>query len=419
MSISLKAYPLAFLIYPENTNKKISLIEKTGMENTSPRIDAQNELKFIKVRINLSYPELKMLLKKIPGKQIGFNHYMYKDDLYIRWASEDYCYAIVTGGKDFQTAGEEFFKEINEIAEKNIRLIDSAEYFYYNYKTRYTSEEEIKENLKNNGHTYYYDQNRELCANINGQKIKYYIPKEEENFYLEVEQKISIVDIGLDQNPNVKVISSKIKEIRVKTNIKRDEIKQLLKKAGYIYYEGNGYTPLGSGATSLNWVFEDDGYCYAVFNGGNQNAIMSDMGKLFPKVNVAAGRDIRRISSNNTQVTYTYSTNYTDKGVLYNVLVEHGAQDIEENGENISCTLYGMIMYYIKDPDTNGYNLEITQVADLSECEDTIKDLNDEYGMNMQEITYNKIKERLEKENLRLESEEILDDNSIVLTIEV
>lgn len=34
-------------------------------------------------------------------------------------------------------------------------------------------------------------------------------------------------------------------------------------------------------------------------------------------------------------------------------------------------------------------------------------------------MTYNKIKERLEDENLRLESESILEDNSIVLTIDV
>ena len=95
-----------------------------------------------------------------------------------------------------------------------------------------------------------------------------------------------------------------------------------MKKAGYIYYEGNGYTPLGSGATSLNWVFEDDGYCYAVFNGGNQNAIMSDMGKLFPKVNVAAGRDIRRISSNNTQVTYSeFIINSHIRGSLDHIII--------------------------------------------------------------------------------------------------
>ena len=51
--------------------------------------------------------------------------------------------------------------------------------------------------------------------------------------------------------------------------------------------------------------------------------------------------------------------------------------------------------------------------------QEIINDLNDEYGLNIQEMTYNKIKERLEQENMRLESETVLDDNSIVLTIDV
>ena len=61
----------------------------------------------------------------------------------------------------------------------------------------------------------------------------------------------------------------------------------------------------------------------------------------------------------------------------------------------------------------------MTQVSDKAECEDMINDLNDEYGLNIQEMTYNKIKERLEQENMRLESETVMDDNSIVLTIDV
>ena len=48
-----------------------------------------------------------------------------------------------------------------------------------------------------------------------------------------------------------------------------------------------------------------------------------------------------------------------------------------------------------------------------------INDLNDEYGLNIQEMTYNKIKERLDSENMRLESETVMDDNSIVLTIDI
>ena len=61
----------------------------------------------------------------------------------------------------------------------------------------------------------------------------------------------------------------------------------------------------------------------------------------------------------------------------------------------------------------------MTQVSDKCVCEDLITDLNDEYGLNIQEMTYNKIKERLEQENMRLESETVMDDNSIVLTIDI
>jgi hypothetical protein len=78
-----------------------------------------------------------------------------------------------------------------------------------------------------------------------------------------------------------------------------------------------------------------------------------------------------------------------------------------------------MEMAYKKLDGSNGYTLEITRVTDKTECENVINDLNDEYGMNIQEMTYNKIKERLEQENMRLESEEVMEDNSIVLTIEV
>ena len=118
-------------------------------------------------------------------------------------------------------------------------------------------------------------------------------------------------------------------------------------------------------------------------------------------------------------MVYTYSTNYTDKGTLLNTLVEHGAEELVENGDEISCKLFGMEMVYSKKNGSNGYTLDITQVTDKASCEDVISDLNEEYGLNIQEMTYNKIKERLDSENMRLESEAVMEDNSIVLTIEV
>ena len=418
MSISLKAYPLGFLIYPSNSTSQIKV---KNSNKTLPKTSAEKKLEFIKVKTNLSYKELKKILALVPGKLIGLNSYQYDNGLKISWIVENTCSAIVSGGREFQELGEAFFENLDAITQKNVRLIDNQEYFYYNYSTNFKSADEIISSLqKNKVNNYYYDTDEKLCAKVNGQDVKYYKPENSDNYFLEIEQRVSIVNIGIDednQSFNNTDISNKIKEIRVKTNIKKDELKQLLRKAKYVYYEGNGQTPLGSGATTLSWI-EEDGYYNAIFSGANENAIASDMSKLFQKINVSAERDVRKIEEN-TSITYTYSTNYTDKGVLYNVLAEHGAEEITETGDNISCKLYGMEMTYIKDEETMGYNLEITRVTNLDKCETVITDLNEEYGLSIQEITYNKIKERLEKENLRLSDEEVLEDNSIVLTIEV
>jgi hypothetical protein len=78
-----------------------------------------------------------------------------------------------------------------------------------------------------------------------------------------------------------------------------------------------------------------------------------------------------------------------------------------------------MDMCYYRQDGSNGFTLEIKQVSDNAQCEGVIGDLNEEYGLNIQEMTYNKIKERLNQENLRLESETVMEDNSIVLTIDI
>ncbi len=45
-----------------------------------------------------------------------------------------------------------------------------------------------------------------------------------------------------------------------------------------------------------------------------------------------------------------------------------------------------------------------------------LEELNEEYGLNVQTYTYEHVKENLE-EGMPIESEEVLEDNSILLTI--
>ena len=49
--------------------------------------------------------------------------------------------------------------------------------------------------------------------------------------------------------------------------------------------------------------------------------------------------------------------------------------------------------------------------------EEKVEDLNSEYALNVQEDTYLSVVENLKNNNMEIESEEVMDDNTIVLTV--
>lgn len=412
------AYPMAFLISPEEAKKEKLRIAKS--EDTVNNSVATEHLRYIKVVTNLLLPEVARLMTCVPvAKSSGFD-YNLSNGLKVSWQNRGkYSIAIISGSSNMQTLGEEYFKTLDDIAGRNVRLMDSNEYFYYNYDTSYTNPSDIYKKLKQeNAKNIYTTADGEVIAEVEGQNIRYHKENNRSNFMLEVEQKVTILNIGMTgETQGTNVTFGSLTNLKIQTNIKKDELKTLLYKANYLYYEGNSQTPLKNSEATLNWVMKD-GFYVAEFSGANNKAITKEAEIIFRKMNIAAGRDLRLINDQSTMI-YTYNTNYTDKGTLLNTLIEHGAEELSEADGEISCKLFGMEMIYYKKDSSGAYTLDITQVSDKSECEDVINDLNEEYGLNIQEMTYNKIKERLEEENLRLESETVLDDNSIVLTIEV
>lgn len=415
------AYPMAFLISPEEAKKE--KLQKSSDITTINETISKKTLRSIRVLTNLEYTELKTILSNIDGFEIKPDVYLMQNDLQVEWQSKGkYCTATLSGNLSselLQSYGEEYFQELDKIAGRNVRLLNSAEYFYYSYETEYTTIKEIYNQLKTQGAKHIYStENNEVVAELNGQNIKYYKTETCPTYFLETEQKVTILNIGMSGDfEGTNITYGQLTNLKIQTNIKPEELKYLLYSAKYLYYEGNSQTPLKNSDATLNWVLKNGTYV-AEFSGKNNAAINKEAEIIFRKLNIAAGRDLRLINDQST-IVYTYNTNYTDKGILLNTLIEHGAQELAENGDEISCKLFGMEMIYHKNTSGGAYTLDITQVSNKGECEDLINDLNDEYGLNIQEMTYNKIKERLERENMRLESEEVLEDNSIILTIDI
>ena len=421
MSITLVAYPMAFLINPEDA--KSQKLRMAADEVITNKTVATQNLKKIRVLTNITYDEVSRLMCQLGAPEQRFDMPYFMDTgLRVQWKLYGkYVVASLTGNFDsesLQVIGEQFFVDLDKMANRNVRLIESNEYFYYQYETNYQKLPDIYASLKKEGATEIFSTtDDEVVANLNGQSVKYFKESNQKTYTLEVEQKVTILNIGVSGAVQGTNITYGLTNLKIQTNIKPEELRSYLKKANYLFYEADCQTPLKNSAATLNWVLKN-GFYTAEFSGQNNAAITKEAEIIFRKLNIAAGRDLRLINDTFTAV-YTYTTNYTDKGTLLNTLTEHGAEEIQESGDEVSCKLFGMEMIYYKKDGSNGYTLDVTQVSDKAECEDLINDLNDEYGLNIQEMTYNKIKERLEQENMRLESETVMEDNSIVLTIDV
>lgn len=420
MSITLMAYPMAFLISPEQAKKE--KLRRAADDKINEKV-ASKTLRSIRVLTNLMLPQVKGLMLQIPNLPFGEYNYSFSTGLRVDWKAQGkFSSATLYGISDsqvLQKLGEEYFQNLDAVAMSNVRLIDSSEFFYYNYETSYSSLKDIYTNLKNEGAKQIYTTaDDEVVAQVDGQNVRYFKITGEQKYTLEVEQKVTIMNIGMGSDTQGTNVSfGGLTDLRIQTNIKPEELKIFLKASNYLYYEGNSQTPLKNSEATLNWILKD-GFYVAEFSGSNNSAIIKEAEILFRKMNIVAGRDLRLINEQST-IVYTYTTNYTDKEMLLNTLTEHGASEIFQDNGEISCKLFGMEMIYHRQNSSDAYTLDITQVSDKGECQDMINDLNEEYGLNIQEMTYNKIKERLDKENMRLESESVLEDNSIVLTIEV
>ena len=111
-----------------------------------------------------------------------------------------------------------------------------------------------------------------------------------------------------------------------------------------------------------------------------------------------------------------YSTAFMDRDLLLKTIYEHGFTDISEENDKISAVLDNVNIEFYRNDSSMPYTMNIL-CPKLCETSQLTTDINDEYTLNVQEETYIKIKERLEKKNLKIDEEEILEDDSIMITV--
>ena len=109
-------------------------------------------------------------------------------------------------------------------------------------------------------------------------------------------------------------------------------------------------------------------------------------------------------------------TNIMDRETLLKTLDEHGAEIVEDEDDKIICLIDNLTMKFTKIAESEPYNLYIEYHSE-EQLNTIVNELDEEYKANVQEVSYNQIKENLEAKNYTIEQEEILEDNTIVLTV--
>ena len=110
-------------------------------------------------------------------------------------------------------------------------------------------------------------------------------------------------------------------------------------------------------------------------------------------------------------------TGFADRGLLVETLNEHGLNVLEKEEDHIVVRTAEGELYYDRENSGEQYILTARNVRNMEKLIDSLREFEEEYGRNVQAYTYNKVMESLEEHGLSLKQEEVLDDDSIVLTL--
>lgn len=112
-----------------------------------------------------------------------------------------------------------------------------------------------------------------------------------------------------------------------------------------------------------------------------------------------------------------FPTNFRDGNLLFKTLKEFGVNPIYQNSI-ISCHLEQSTLIFRQFQDSP-FSVEVQNAPDLHKVFEYLSDVDDDYKRCLQSMVYERLKERVSERNMEIENEEVLEDNSIVLTINI
>lgn len=127
---------------------------------------------------------------------------------------------------------------------------------------------------------------------------------------------------------------------------------------------------------------------------------------------------IEQVSDGVFNTSEGIDTVFADREILLKTLNSYDCCiDVISENEYLVKTNCGNIRY-ARDDTAQGFKMYINDIKDIDGLLENIRSFEIDYGRNVQSYTYNHIKENL-SEGMTIVDEEVLDDDSLLLTINV
>lgn len=116
----------------------------------------------------------------------------------------------------------------------------------------------------------------------------------------------------------------------------------------------------------------------------------------------------------------TLPTIYTDQGLLEGILLQYKIEVESSKENNISCQYSDYKMTFQRTDTEKPFDMMVeTTQKDMRKLQECMKILEAEYYASLQEQTYMSIREQILEEGMKIEEEQVMEDNSIVLTVSI
>ncbi len=114
----------------------------------------------------------------------------------------------------------------------------------------------------------------------------------------------------------------------------------------------------------------------------------------------------------------TFPTNFRDGRLLASTLRDYGLQPNEQPNGEITCRVEQSILRF--NPAEEGpFSVEVENAPNLQQVFQILSTLDEDYKRGVQAAAYETLMSRVGERDLVVESEEVLEDNSIVITLNV